>query len=58
MIAAIDTQGQVYFSLSHAKTDQDVFMLFLRHLVATLDRETPAWREDFTDPTNPELHPI
>ena len=43
MIAALDTDGRVYFSLSHAKTDQDTFMLFLRYLVATLDRETPGW---------------
>ena len=46
MIAALDTDGRVYFSLSHATTDQDTFMLFLRHLVAQLDRETPGWQED------------
>ena len=33
MIAALDTDGRVFFSLGHATTDQDTFMLFLRHLV-------------------------
>ena len=46
MIAALDTEGRVYFALSHATTDQDTFMLFLRHLVAELDRDTPGWQED------------
>ena len=43
MITALDTDGRVFFSLSHATTDQDTFMLFMRHLVAHLDRETPGW---------------
>ena len=46
MIAALDTEGRVYFALSHATTDQDTFMLFLRHLTAQLDRETPGWQEE------------
>ena len=46
MIAALDTDGRVWFSLSHAATDQDTFMLFLRHLVAELDRDSPGWQED------------
>ena len=43
LIAALDTDGRVYFSLSHSNTDQDTFMLFLRHLVAKLDVDTPGW---------------
>ena len=43
MIAALDTDGLVYFCLSHATTDQDTFMLFLRHLVAKLDQDSPGW---------------
>ena len=43
MIAALDTDGRVWFSLSHAKTDQDTYMLFLRQLVAQLDLDTPGW---------------
>ena len=46
MVTALDTDGRVYFALSHANTDQDTYMLFLRHLVAQLDRETPGWQED------------
>ena len=34
MIAALDTDGNVYYALSHATTDQGTFMLFLRHLTA------------------------
>ena len=43
MICALDTEGRIYFALSHANTDQDTFMLFMRHLVAKLDSETPGW---------------
>ena len=46
MIAALDTDGRVFFSLSHAATEQDTFMLFLRHLVAELDKDSPGWQED------------
>ena len=46
MIAALDTDGRVYFTLSHANTDQDTFMLFMRYLVERLDRETPGWQEN------------
>ena len=46
MIAALDSEGRVYFTLSHAATDQDTFMLFMRHLVKQLDIETPGWEDD------------
>ena len=46
MITALDTNGSAYFSLSHVKTNQDTFMLFMRHLVAKLESESPGWRED------------
>ena len=46
MISALDTDGRIYFSLGHANTDQDTFMLFMRHLVAKLDSETPGWQEN------------
>ena len=46
LITALDTDGLVYFSLSHSTTDQDTFMLFMRYLVAMLDLETPGWQED------------
>ncbi len=46
VITALDTDGRVYFALSHANTDQDTFMLFMRSLVQLLDRESPGWQED------------
>ena len=46
MIAALDTSGRVWFSLSHANTDSNLTALFLHHLVTALDREEPGWRED------------
>ena len=48
MIAALDTDGRVFFSLSHAVTDQDTLMLFLRHLAVALDKDSPGWQEDST----------
>ena len=30
LIAALDTDGRVYFSLNHSNTDSDVILLFLR----------------------------
>ena len=46
LIAALDTEGRVYFSLTQANTDQNVMLVFLRHLILTLDEERPNWRED------------
>ena len=38
IFAAIDTDGNVWFALSHANTNQDTFMLFMRHLVQHLNQ--------------------
>ena len=43
MLTSLDSNGVIHFALSHANTDQDTFMLFMRHLVARLDLETPDW---------------
>ena len=43
MIAAIDTEGRVWFALSHSTTDSNTMALFLQHLTQTLDQETPGW---------------
>ena len=43
MITAIDSEGRVWFALTHATTDSDVTILFLRHLMRILDHETPGW---------------
>ena len=46
MIAAMDTEGEVWFSLAHAATDSDVICLFWWQLTRRLDAERPGWRED------------
>ena len=46
LIAALDTEGNVYYSLTQANTDQNVMLAFLLHLVNQLDLERPSWRED------------
>ena len=46
MIAAVDTEGHAWFTLSHANTDSNMMSLFLYYLTKTLDRETPGWQED------------
>ena len=43
MIAALDTDGRVWFTLSHANTDSNIMALFLQNLKATLDQESPGW---------------
>ena len=39
LIAALDTEGKVWFSLAHATTNSDVIALFLHKLVDALDSE-------------------
>ena len=46
MIAALHSDGRVFFSLGHSKTNQDTFMLFLRHLIVRLDSDSPGWEDD------------
>ena len=46
MIGAMDTDGEVWFSLAHAITDSDVITLFWWQLTQRLDAERPGWRED------------
>ena len=45
-IAAIDTEGEVYMSLSIANTDDDTFRLFIQKLSIKLTLERPNWKED------------
>ncbi len=47
MIAALDTEGRLYYTLSQANTDQNVMLVLLTHLVEVLDQEIPSWRDDF-----------
>ena len=46
MIAALDTDGRVWFTLNHANTDSNIMTLFLHSIKATLDQESPGWEED------------
>ena len=46
MIAALDSEGNLWFTFCHANTDSNVMTLFLYNLKAKLDQETPGWQED------------
>ena len=46
MISALDTDGRVWFTLTHATTDGDVIAVFLKHIIATLDQEGPGWQNN------------
>ena len=46
MIAALDTEGRVWFSLAHATTNSDVIALFMKNLMNSLDQESPGWQEN------------
>lgn len=48
LIAALDTEGRVWASLTQANTDSDIMALFLRYLTRQLDLETPGWQENTT----------
>jgi len=37
LIAALDSDGRVFFSLTHANTDSNIIVLFLKQLVDKLD---------------------
>lgn len=46
LITALDTEGRVYFAVTHANTDSDVILSFMRRLDITLNTETPGWKEN------------
>ena len=46
MIAAVDNEGNAWFALSHANSDNNMMALFLHSLAEALDQERPGWRED------------
>ena len=43
MIAALDTESRVWFTLSHANTDSNTMAAFLHSLKRQLDFEIPGW---------------
>ena len=46
LLASIDTDGRIYFALSHANTDANTMSLFINYLVRQLDVDIPDWRND------------
>ena len=46
LITALDTEGRVYFAVTHANTDSDVILSFMRRLDTMLSIETPDWKEN------------
>ena len=46
IIAAIDTEGRIYFTLTHSLTNSEVIGMFFSHLCKTLDLEQADWRQN------------
>ena len=46
LIAALDSDGQIFFALTHAITDSDVIATFLKRLSDSLSLFTPEWRNN------------
>ena len=46
MIAALDTDGRLYLSLTQFNTDSDVMLMFLSRLAHLLSQEKSDWRKD------------
>ena len=45
LILALDSLGNVYFSMTQANTDHQIFCLFLTKLVAKLKQEDSNWHQ-------------
>ena len=43
MIAALDSDGRVWFTLTHSNTDSTIMTLFLYSLTKALESEAPGW---------------
>ena len=43
MIAAVDSLGNVYFSLSQSNSNNELFGIFIEQLVLKLNKERPNW---------------
>ena len=44
MIAAIDTDGEVYVTLTQSNSNSSIMEMYFRHLVKVLDRKSRYWR--------------
>ena len=45
IIAAVDSNGSIYCSLTQANTNSDIILMFLSKLVALLTKEDRNWRD-------------
>jgi hypothetical protein len=46
LIATLDTDGRVFFALTHANTDTDIMIMFLSTLCRKLDAEIAGWKSN------------
>ena len=46
MIVAVDTEGDVYISLTQVNTDTSIMKIYLYQLAQQLDIDRPGWREN------------
>ena len=46
MLTAIDTDGNLFYALSHGNTDFYTKQLFLSKLTMALDGQSPSWRDN------------
>ena len=46
MIAGVDTEGEVYLSLTQVATDTEIMKMFLSKLAIQLDSERPNCRDN------------
>ena len=46
LLAALDTDGRVFFSLTHANTDTDIMIMFISCLCRKLDSEIVDWKSN------------
>ena len=46
MIAALDTEGRLYLSLTQQNTESDVMLMFMSRLALLLSQEDKDWREN------------
>ena len=44
MIVAVDTEGNVYSSLTQFNTDSSVMLMFISRLAQQLTKESPDWK--------------
>jgi hypothetical protein len=47
LITSLDTDGKVFFSLTHANTDTDIMIMFISTLCRKLDAEIVDWKTNY-----------